>query len=99
MGLPLLHFKHNNMEVFFWIILGSLAGLIVTAGMKDRNRLVRLSDVLLGGIGGFIGGYITQHMLASKVMGFYDETVVFVVFGAAILIWLGRKIIHQTALF
>jgi len=83
------------MEIFLWIILGSLAGSIVAAGIKDGGKTIHVSDIILGSIGAVVGGLFTKYVAGNDVVGLYDETIVFAVFGAGVLIWLGRKFAHQ----
>jgi len=83
------------MEIFLWIILGSLAGSIIAAGIKDGGKVIKISDIIMGSIGAVVGGLFTKYITSRDVVGLYDETIVFAVFGAGILIWLGRKLTHQ----
>jgi len=81
------------MQVFFWLLLGLLAGGIVAISFKDTKKLVIFFDLLLGAVGAIVGGLLTNIFTWQHVAGVYDETILLVVLGAGFLIWIGRAVL------
>lgn len=73
-----------------WIVLGGLAGLVANMIMKEEGGLFK--NIILGVVGGLVGGGIVDMLGGSGVNGFNLYSFIVAVFGAIILIYLGRLI-------
>lgn len=73
-----------------WIVLGGLAGWVANMIMKEEGGL--LKNILLGIVGGVIGGWVVELLGGSGVNGFNIYSFVVALFGAVILIWIGKLI-------
>ncbi|NTU46640.1 GlsB/YeaQ/YmgE family stress response membrane protein [Candidatus Roizmanbacteria bacterium] len=82
------------MNIILWIILGLLAGWIASIIMKTDSRQGPITDIILGIIGAFLGGFIVSLFGGSGVNGFNLYSLFISVLGAIIVIWIGRKLWH-----
>ncbi len=80
------------MDLLLWIVLGALAGWI--AGMIMKSDHSTIEDIVLGIIGAFVGGFIFNFFGQTGVTGFNLYSLVVAVFGAIVLIFLGR-VLHK----
>ncbi len=77
------------MNILLWIALGAIAGWIADIIMKSDHGLVE--DVVLGIIGAFVGGFILNFFGQAGVTGFNIYSLLVAIFGASVLIFLGRQ--------
>lgn len=80
------------MNIFYWIILGAVAGWIADTVMKSAHSM--LEDIVLGIIGAFVGGFIMNSFGQPGVTGFNLYSLIVALIGAIILIFFGR-LIHR----
>lgn len=78
------------MNILLWIVLGMIAGWIASVVMKTSSSQGMLMDIVLGIIGAFVGGFLTNLMGVEGVTGFNLWSVLVASLGAIVLIWLGR---------
>lgn len=77
------------MNIIFWIIIGGLAGFIAEKVMKSSHGL--LTNIIVGIVGAFIGGWLFGLLGISTGGGFVGSLITAVV-GAIVLIWLLRLV-------
>jgi uncharacterized membrane protein YeaQ/YmgE (transglycosylase-associated protein family) len=78
------------MGIILWIILGAIAGWIAGLIMKSDHGL--LEDIVLGIVGALVGGFIMNFFGQEGVTGFNIYSMVVAVFGAMVLIGIGRAL-------
>lgn len=78
------------MNILLWIILGAIAGWVADLVMASDHGVV--TDIILGIIGAFVGGFIMNSFGQPGVTGFNLYSVIVAVIGAIILIFIGRVI-------
>ncbi len=76
------------MSIVFWIILGGLAGWMASLIVKSNQGI--LADIVLGILGAIAGGFVISFFGQPGVTGLNIYSLVVAIFGAVILIWLGR---------
>ncbi len=80
------------MDLLLWLVLGALAGWIAGMIMKSTHGMVE--DIVLGIIGAFVGGFMMRLLGQQGITGFNFYSLFVAVFGAVVLIFLGR-LIHK----
>ena len=66
-----------------WIIFGALAGWIASVLMGRSNRMGCLSNVFIGVLGAFVGGWIGSALFGVSITGFNISGLGIAVLGAA----------------
>jgi uncharacterized membrane protein YeaQ/YmgE (transglycosylase-associated protein family) len=74
------------MNIILWIILGALAGWIASLVMKTNAQQGTLTDIVVGIIGAFIGGFVFQLLGGTGVTGFNVWSLLVAIVGAVILL-------------
>lgn len=77
------------MNIFYALLIGGICGWIAEKVMKGNYGL--FTNIILGLIGGFIGGWVIDLLGFSKSGGLVPSIITGTL-GAVILIWLYRKI-------
>lgn len=80
------------MDILLWVILGAVAGWI--AGLITKNNHGVVEDIILGIIGAFLGGFILNQVGVTGITGFNFYSLLVAVFGAVVLILIGR-LLHK----
>lgn len=80
------------MGIIFWIVFGALAGWIASMFMKSDANQGFFMDVVMGIIGAVVGGFIMEFFGASGVTGFNVYSLIVAVFGACVVIYIGRRL-------
>lgn len=80
------------MGIISWIVVGFLAGWIASMIMKTDAQQGLLKDILFGVIGAFVGGFIMNFLGYSGVTGLNIYSIAVATLGAAVVIFIGRKI-------
>lgn len=80
------------MNLFSWIILGGLAGII--ANMIDPRPVQGglLGTIVLGIIGALVGGFFSNIIFGIDITGFNLTSLAIAVLGALLLLFIGRAI-------
>lgn len=78
------------MDIALWIVLGGLAGWIVSMVMRTTSRRGMLMDIVLGVLGAFVGGVLMNFFGSQAATGFTLYSLGVAIVGAMALIWLGR---------
>lgn len=79
------------MGIVAWIILGLIAGWLAGLIMRGAGYGL-LGNIVLGILGALIGGWITSALLGVDVTGLDPISLVVAVFGAIVLIAIGRLV-------
>ncbi len=80
------------MELLLWIILGLVAGWIISLFMGTYTIQGMLTDAVLGSIGAIVGGLILNIIAQPHISGFSFYGLLIAAVGAVVLIWLGKMI-------
>ena len=80
------------MDIILWIILGAIAGWIAGLIMESSHGIIE--DIILGIIGAVVGGFILNAIGQQGVTGFNFYSLFVAVFGAIVLIIIGR-LVHK----
>lgn len=83
------------MEILVLFILGLSTGLLVTEVMKEMRLKVLIVNIVLGITGAVIAGFVTNFLTLQSLKMFYDQTMLFAVFGAATTLWIGRLVFKK----
>ncbi len=80
------------MNIYIWILLGLIAGFLVSVLMGTYSVKDILTDVVLGTVGAIAGGLILSILDQPRVSGFNFYQITIAILGAIALIWLGKLI-------
>ena len=80
------------MGIVVWVIFGAISGWIASLIMKTDANQNMLMDIILGILGAIVGGYIFGLLGLSGVTGFDIYSLFVSVFGAIVVIFIGRKL-------
>lgn len=79
------------MGIIAWIVLGALAGWIASMIMGTNSQQGCITDIVVGIVGAFIGGFIFNNFFGSAgVTGFNLPSLLVAVVGAVVLLALIR---------
>ncbi|OGH68342.1 MAG: hypothetical protein A3I29_00890 [Candidatus Magasanikbacteria bacterium RIFCSPLOWO2_02_FULL_44_11] len=78
------------MNVLLWIVLGALAGWIASVIMGTSEKQSIFTDILLGVLGAFIGGFIMNLFQQPGVTGLNIYSLIVAVIGAVLLVAIRR---------
>jgi uncharacterized membrane protein YeaQ/YmgE (transglycosylase-associated protein family) len=84
------------MSIVAWILLGLIAGWLASILVRGGGYGV-VGDIILGILGALVGGWITSTLLGVDVSGFNLESLLIAVFGAVVIIVIGRLLTGRTA--
>lgn len=76
-----------------WIIVGGIAGWLASRFMSSRLGLV--TDIVVGIVGAFIGGFLMNSVGARGVTGFDLWSVIVASIGAVVLLWVLRLVSNR----
>lgn len=80
------------MNILLWIVFGAIAGWIASLVMKTDASQGLLMDIIMGIIGAVVGGFVMQFLGQAGVTGFNLYSFLVAIFGACLVIWIGRVI-------
>ncbi len=78
------------MNFLVWIVFGAIAGWIASIIMKTDAQQGALTNIIVGIVGAFLGGFIMNLFGQPGVSGFNFYSILVAVVGAAVLLWLYR---------
>lgn len=82
------------MNILLWLLLGLVAGWLASVIMKTDSQQGSMTDIILGIIGAFVGGFLMNFFGQAGVTGFNIYSILVATLGAVVLIWLGRMLRH-----
>lgn len=74
------------MDMLAWIIFGALAGWLASIIMKTNGEMGALSNIVVGIVGAFIGGFVVRFLTGMEAEGFNFMSLLVAVLGAVILL-------------
>ncbi|MCB0210488.1 MAG: GlsB/YeaQ/YmgE family stress response membrane protein [Anaerolineae bacterium] len=74
------------MGILAWIIFGALAGWIASIITGRNNQMGCITNIIVGVIGAFLGGFIMSFIGGSGVNGFNLYSFFVAVLGAVVLL-------------
>lgn len=74
------------MNIILWIVFGALAGWIASLIMKTNREQGLLTDIIVGIVGAFLGGFIFNLFGAGGVDGFNIGSLLVAIVGAVVLL-------------
>lgn len=84
------------MELFYWIILGFVAGWLASVVLNTNHVQDAMEDIMLGVIGAFVGGWLLDVFGQPTVTGLNLYSIFVASLGAIVLIGLGRTLKIKT---
>jgi len=83
------------MGFIFWIILGGLAGWIASKFTNNDARMGVFSNILVGIVGAYIGGFITWMFGGIGITGLNLYSLIVATLGAVLLLWIVNGIVGR----
>ena len=83
------------MGIILWIIFGAIAGWMASVIMKTDSQQDTSMDIVLGIVGSVVGGFLMGSVGQSGITGFNLSSLLVAIFGAVVVIFLGRTIRRQ----
>lgn len=80
------------MSIILWIIFGALAGWIASLIMRTDAQQGALTNIIVGIVGAFLGGFLVSLLGGPGVTGFNLYSLLVAILGAIVLIWIVRMI-------
>ncbi len=74
------------MSIIGWIVLGALAGWIASIIMGRNDRMGCITNIVVGIIGAFLGGFIFNLFGGAGITGFNFWSFLVAVVGAVVLL-------------
>lgn len=86
------------MNFIVWLIFGALAGWIASMIMKTSHQQGILTDIIVGIVGAFLGGFIFQTLGIGPqgVSGFNLPSLLVAIVGAVVLLAILKAIQRRT---
>lgn len=75
-----------NLDIVSWIIIGALAGWISSKITDNDKEMGALTNIIVGIIGAFIGGFIMNTLGGKGVTGFNLWSLFVSVIGSIVLL-------------
>ena len=73
-------------DIFFWIIFGAIVGWIASILTGRRSQMGCLTNIVVGVVGAFLGGWIWSFFGTATVTGFNIMSFVVAILGAVVLL-------------
>lgn len=78
------------MNIILWIIFGALVGWIASIIMRTNAEQGAVANIIVGIVGAFIGGLISQALGGPGISGFNLTSLIVAILGAVILLAIVR---------
>jgi uncharacterized membrane protein YeaQ/YmgE (transglycosylase-associated protein family) len=82
--------SHQYMNVFSWIIFGTIVGIVANAIDPTPNRNGVFGSIMLGIVGALVGGFLANLMLGITVTGFNVTSFLVAIAGSLLLLFIGK---------
>ena len=79
------------MNIFGWVLLGLVVGVIANALDPNPSRGGVLGAMVLGIVGAIVGGFLGSILLGVNVTGFNIGSILISVVGALLVLLVGRQ--------
>ncbi len=80
------------MNIVIWVIFGAIVGWIASKIMNTDAQQGVLTNIVVGIIGAFIGGFVMQSLGGSGVTGFNLSSLLVALLGSVILLGLYKMV-------
>jgi len=80
------------MGIVTWLVFGAITGIITNLIDPRPSQGGLGGAIVLGIIGAMVGGFIGSMLLGVEITGFNFSSVVIVVIGSLLVLFLGRAI-------
>lgn len=99
MLLTVLTQRRNIMllDIVLWILFGALAGWIASKIMNTDAKMGAMSNIVVGIIGAFLGGFLVQTMFGTSVGGFNIVSLLVAILGAIVLLAIVKAFTRSSA--
>ena len=77
-------------DILVWLIIGLVAGWLASIVMGTNAEQGPLTDIILGILGAFVGGFVMNLFGQGGVSGLNLWNFAVATVGAIVLIWIGR---------
>jgi uncharacterized membrane protein YeaQ/YmgE (transglycosylase-associated protein family) len=74
------------MSIIVWLVFGALAGWVASMLMSTDAEQGLFSNIIVGIVGAFIGGYLMQVIGKTGVTGFNIKSLIVAVIGSVVLL-------------
>ncbi|HEX5797725.1 MAG TPA: GlsB/YeaQ/YmgE family stress response membrane protein [Candidatus Saccharimonadales bacterium] len=75
------------MGILVFIIFGGLAGWLASMITGDNGRMGIITNIIVGVIGAFIGGFVANMLGGEGITGFNLYSFLLALGGAIVLLW------------
>ena len=79
-------------DIIVWLLIGLIAGWLASVIMKTNPQQGTLADIVLGIIGAVVGGYLLSFFDLPGASGLSLYSILVAVFGAIVVIAVGRML-------
>jgi uncharacterized membrane protein YeaQ/YmgE (transglycosylase-associated protein family) len=87
------------MGLIAWLIIGALAGWLASMVMKTNRQQGLITDIVVGILGAFIGGFLFNQFGAAGTTGFNIWSLFVAFTGAVVLLAAIRLLTGRRRLF
>lgn len=77
-------------SLIYWIIIGGIAGWIAEKVMRGNHGL--LTNIVLGIIGAFVGGFIAERVPIFNFTGSVIDSIIVASLGAILVLFIYRAL-------
>ncbi|MBI2414642.1 GlsB/YeaQ/YmgE family stress response membrane protein [candidate division WWE3 bacterium] len=80
------------MGILLWIVFGAISGWAASVIMNTNSNQDTMLDIVMGVIGAIVGGFIMSLVGQTGITGFNLYSFLVAVFGAVVVIYIGRML-------
>lgn len=77
-------------NIIVWVLFGALAGWLASLIMRTDAEMGAGMNIIVGILGAFIGGFISEALGGPGVSGFNLVSLIVAIFGAVVLLLIRR---------
>ncbi len=74
--------------LLIWLVIGLAVGFVARKMLGGASPFGAVGDIILGGAGGVVGGYLLAYIVKPATVGGLITTYIAAAAGAAVLVWL-----------
>lgn len=83
------------LDIIVWILFGALAGWIASKIMHTDSQMGAGSNIVVGILGAFIGGFVVRMFTGDTVEGFSITSLIVAIIGAVVLLAIVKAFSHR----